>query len=247
MASNVETTISNAKQTSANVEKASENVQTMIANVQQKDMPDVHATLENAKNISSQLDQATGTFLSAGNSNEKTAVALRDSVQQAQQAMGNLADDTEAIKHNFFLRGFFHRRGFFNLSDITRTEYVSTEFVKKPTVRVWVPDTGLFTFGPDGTQQLTTQGKTLLDANMSDLVPYLPRNPVMIEGYAELGEPDQRYIASRDRAVAVRTYLQSRFHLNSKLVGIMPMGNHPPDKTGKQQWNGVALVLVRSR
>jgi phospholipid/cholesterol/gamma-HCH transport system substrate-binding protein len=247
MASNVEATISNAKQTSANIEKASENVQTMVADVQQKDLPDVHATLQNAKAMSSQLNQGVGEFLSAGNSNEQTADALRDTVQQARQAMGNLADDTEAIKHNFFLRGFFHRRGFYNLSDITRTEYVSTEFVKKPTVRVWVPDTGLFTFGPDGTQQLTVQGKSLLDENMSDLVPYLPRNPMMVEGYAELGEPDQRYIASRDRAVAVRSYLQSRFHLNSKLVGVMPMGNHPPNTTGKQQWNGIALVLVRSR
>jgi phospholipid/cholesterol/gamma-HCH transport system substrate-binding protein len=247
MSSNVETTISNAKQTSANVEKSSEDVQAMISNVQKQDMPDVHATVQNAKDMSSQLDQAVGTLLATGNKNENTAEALRDTVQNARQATGNLADDTEAIKHNFFLRGFFRRRGYFNLSDITRTEYPATDFVKKPTVRVWVPDTGLFTIAPDGTQQLTDEGKHLLDGNMSDLAPYLPRNPIMVEGYAELGQPDQQYIASRQRAVAVRAYLQNRFHLNSKVVGVMPMGDHPPEPTGKQQWNGVALVLVKSR
>jgi phospholipid/cholesterol/gamma-HCH transport system substrate-binding protein len=249
MASNVESTIANAKQTSANVEKASENVQSMVANVQQQDLPDVHATIANAKDMSSQLDQAVGTFLSKGNSNggENTAEAMRDTVQNARQAAGNLADDTEAIKHNFFLRGFFKRRGYFNLSDITRSQYPGTEFVRKPTVRVWVPDTGLFSIGPDGSQQLTDQGKNLIDQNMSDLVPFLPRNPIMVEGYAKMGQPDQRYVASRDRAVAVRDYLESRFHLSSKVVGIMPMGDHPPQGSGKQEWNGVALVLVKSK
>jgi phospholipid/cholesterol/gamma-HCH transport system substrate-binding protein len=247
MASNVQSTIANAKQTSANVEKSSENIQSMIANIQQQDIPDLHATLQNAKDMSNQLDQAVGTFLATGNKNENTAESLRATVQNAQQATGNLADDTEAIKHNFFLRGFFKRRGYFNLSDITRTEYVSTPFVKKPTVRVWVPDTGLFIIAADGTQQLTDPGKQLVDENMSDLVPYLPRNPIMVEGYAELGQPDQRYIASRERAMVVRAYLESRFHLNSKVVGIMPMGNHPPEQTGKPQWSGVALVLVKSR
>jgi outer membrane protein OmpA-like peptidoglycan-associated protein len=79
------------------------------------------------------------------------------------------------------------------------------------------------------------------------LVPYLPRNPVIIEGYANLGQPDQRYVASRQRALAVRDYLESQFHLKSKLVGIMPMADHPPQATGKTQWNGVSLVLVESR
>jgi phospholipid/cholesterol/gamma-HCH transport system substrate-binding protein len=247
MASNVEGTIANAKQTSANAEKASENVQTMIANVQRKDMPDVHTTIQNAKDMSNKLDQAVGTFLSKGNKDENTAEAMRDTVQNASQAAGNLADDTEAIKHNFFLRGFFKRRGYFNLSDITRNQYPGSPFVKSPTVRVWVPETGLFTIAPDGTQQLTAEGKNLIDQNMSSLVPYLPRNPIMVEGYAETGTPDQRYIASRDRAVAVRDYVESRFHVNSKIVGIMPMGNHPPEHTGKQEWNGVALVLVKSK
>jgi phospholipid/cholesterol/gamma-HCH transport system substrate-binding protein len=247
MAENVAATISNAKQTSANVEQASVNVDKMIADIQHEDLPDVHATVANAKDMSGQLDQAVGSFLEAGKSNESTAQALHDTVQQAQQAMGNLADDTEAIKHNFFLRGFFHRRGFFNLSDVTRTEYVATEFVKKPTVRVWIPDNGLFTVEADGTQQLTREGKSLVDENMSDLVPYLPRNPIMVEGYAQTGEPDQRYVLARQRAMAVRNYLESRFHLKSKLVGIMPMGDHPPEHSGKETWNGVALVLVASR
>ncbi len=248
MAENVAKTIANANQTSANAVQASQNVDSMISSIQQNDLPDVHATVANAKDMSGQLDQAVGTFLAAGkNSNETTAEALHNTIQQANQAMGNLADDTEAVKHNFFLRGFFHRRGFFNLSDISRNQYAGTDFVKKPTVRVWIPDTGLFTMKPDGTLELTDQGQNIVNQNMSDLVPYLPHNPVMVEGYSETGLPDQQYLVSRQKALAVRTYLQSHFHLNSKLLGIMPMGNHPPQNTGKSEWSGVSLVLIKSR
>ncbi len=247
MAANVDKTIANAKQTSANVEQVSEKADTMVANIQQQDLPDVHATIQNAKDMSAQLDSAVGTALSKGNNNEDTAAALRDTIQQARQTTGNLADDTEAIKHNFFFRGFFHRRGFFNLSDVTRNEYMDTEFVKKPAVRVWIPANGMFTAQPDGTEKLTTEGQAIVDENMSDLVPYLPRNPIMVEGYAESGDPSQQYGKSRQRAMAVRSYVESRFHVSSKLIGVMPMGDHPPRKTGKQTWSGVSLVLVESK
>lgn len=248
MAENVAKTIANAKDTSANAVQASQKVDSMISGIQQNDLPDVHATIANAKDMSGQLDQAVGTFLAAGkNSNVNTAQALHDTIQQANQSMGNLADDTEAIKHNFFLRGFFHRRGFFNLSDISRNQYAGTEFVKKPTVRVWIADTGMFNAQADGTLELTDTGKTVVNENMSDLVPYLPHNPVMVEGYSETGLPDQQYVLSRQRALAVRDYLESHFHLNSKLLGVMPMGNHPPENTGKGEWSGVSLVLIKSK
>ena len=78
----------------------------------QKDLPDVHETLNSASDMSGKLDQAVGTFLARGNNDVDTAVALRNAAQGTQQAVTNVADDSEALKHNFFLKGFFHRRGF---------------------------------------------------------------------------------------------------------------------------------------
>jgi hypothetical protein len=34
-----------------------------------------------------------------------------------------MAEDTEALKHNFFLRGFFRRRGYYNLTHIPSDSY----------------------------------------------------------------------------------------------------------------------------
>ena len=99
----------------------------------------------------------------------------------------------------------------------------------------------------DGTQKLTETGRSILDQDMSDLVPFLPNNPIVIEGYAQQGPADQRYVSSRERASDVREYLESRFHLKPKLVGIMPLGNPPPPQTGKSTWDGICLALVVSK
>jgi phospholipid/cholesterol/gamma-HCH transport system substrate-binding protein len=111
---------------------------------------------------------------------------------------------------------------------------------------VWIAGEELFTVAPDGSQELTAQGRKVLDQSMSKLTPYLPNNPIMVEGYSTSGLPDQQYLASRQRAVAVRQYLVSRFHLNPKWIGVMPLGHHPPAKTDKKTWDGVCLVLVVS-
>lgn len=240
VASNVAATISQARQ-------ATQKVNAMISGVQQNDLPVMRQTLENAKDITGQMNQAVGTFLAKGKKNENTAIALRDTVDQAHRTMANLADDTEAIKHNFFFRGFFHRRGVYSMDAFTRSKYDASRFVKKPRARIWIAAAGLFTPGSNGEQTLSSDGPAILDQNMSALVRYLPRNPIMVEGYAITGIPAQRYRSSRQRAVEVRNYLISHFHLDPKLVGAMPMGDEPPQRAGKQIWDGVCLVLVVSK
>lgn len=244
--SNIERTIADTRQTSANIKQASGKVNTMISEIQETDLVDVHKTLENTQDMTQQLNQAVGTFLSPGNSNKNTAVALRETVHSAQQTTTNLADDTEAVKHNFFLRGFFKRRGFYNLETMTPSKYAASKFVKKPRVRVWIPAPGLFTVGRDGSQVLSNTGKQILDQSMSELTPYLPSNPMVVEGYSASGLPDQQYVASQQRAIAVRQYLESRFYLDTKRVGAIPLADHPPKGTGKTRWDGISLVLVVS-
>ena len=247
VALDVKTTIDNAKQTSANLEQASNNVNAVITDIKQKDLPDIHQAVSNADDMTRQLDQAVGTFLAKGNNDVDTAVALRNAAHRAQQAATNVADDTEALKHNFFFRGFFHRRGFFNLAELTPSKYDSSKFVRKARARVWIPGAGLFIRDSDGAQELTDTGRSILDQYMSELVPFLPNNPIVIEGYSESGMPNQRYLESRQRASDVREYLESRFHLKSELVGIIPLGERPPAESGKSRWDGICLALVISK
>lgn len=246
-ARNVDATIANAKQASSNLNKASRNVNAMISDVQRTDLVALQKTLQNTQKMTQQLNQSVGTFLAKGNNNENTAESLRQSVHSVQQTTTNLADDTEALKHNFFFRGFFNRRGFYDLSTITPSKYAASEFVKKPRARVWIPAAGLFQTGAGGSQQLTQVAQSILAQFMSDLVPYLPNNPMVIEGYSTAGMPDQQYLVSRQRALAVRDYLTPHYHLDPKRVGIMPLGDHPPSGVNKATWDGVCLVLVVSK
>ncbi len=244
VASEVSATVANAKQASANLAQTSHKLNSMIAGVQQNDMPGIHKTVDNAQQLTGRINNAVGTFLGSQKKNESTAKAINQTIAQAQQAAGNLADDTEALKTNFFLRGFFNRRGFYNLTGLTPKKYESSRFVKHPKARVWISGADLFASGPNGAPQLKDSGRTVLNARMSALVPYLPNNPIMVEGYSTYGAPDQQYLRSRERAIEVRNYLIQQFHLDPKFVGFIPLANRPPKKTGKHEWDGVCLVLV---
>jgi hypothetical protein len=70
--------------------------------------------------------------------------------------------DTEALKHKFFLRGFFHRRGFYNLAELNPSEREKSNFVKKPARRIWPAADGMFTKSENASQQLSAEGKLSL-------------------------------------------------------------------------------------
>ncbi len=150
MAKKVETTIAQAEDTSTNIDQASKNAKDLVDKFNHEKIPeDVHQTVANLNDTSQEIKGAVTDFLS-GPSNQNTAAALRQTIADAQRATRNLASDTEAVKHNFFLRGFFHRRGFYNLTQFNRREYASSTFVKHPSQRIWLPADALFAASSDG-------------------------------------------------------------------------------------------------
>jgi len=58
----------------------------------------------------------------------------------------------DALKRNFLLRGFFNRRGYFDLSQISPTDYRNGKLTagnKRHGVRVWLSSAVLFETDPD--------------------------------------------------------------------------------------------------
>ena len=74
--------------------------------------------LDGAKEAVQSVDQAAGNLQAISskvNQGQGTAGALindRAVYENINAATRNLQDDTEALKHNFFLRGFFKKRGY---------------------------------------------------------------------------------------------------------------------------------------
>ena len=123
-------------------------------------------------------------------------------------------------------------------------QYRKSDFVKeKKSLRVWLPANELFT-ASHGHEELSESGRRELDKAMSQLVPYLPNKPLMVEGYSDHGAPSDQYLASQTRATLVRDYLISRFHLKPQNTGAMPLNDEPPEKIEKQNWDGISLVVL---
>ncbi len=247
LAGSVDQMIDNARQSALNLNNASARMNDAMADFQRRDLLGrAEAVLENTRQVTEQLIQAFATFASSPTGDENAAANLRDTIASARTSMTNLAAVTEALKHNFFLRGFFKRRGYFNLDEMTPAQYRSSNFLKgHSSERIWLSKNELFSSGPDDKEELTKEGQSQIDGAMSALIPYLPNSPLVVEGYATQGSPSERFIRAKERASVVEIYINKRFGLQPNTVGVMPMSGSIPPGVGKSVWDGVSLVLIR--
>ena len=169
----------------------------------------------------------------------------QQAMQAARAAMTNLAEATEALKRNFLVRGFFERRGYYDLQDVTVAQYRGGVLKGRDrrALRVWLSSAVLFEQDDTGGERLTADGRARLDSAMASLVRYAPGNPFVVEGYAQAPTGDARYLISRARAQAVREYLVGRFGLDPAHVTTMPMGAEAENSPAGDTWDGVGLAL----
>jgi len=177
---------------------------------------------------------------------------LKETLDEARTAMASLSENMEALKRSFFFRGFFNRRGYFNLADISPEEYRKGALTKDPdrrVSRVWLRDEALFRASPgDGNaEELTDEGKVRLDDALAPYLRRLAETIVMIEGYSQAGSLAERHIASRTRAALVRDYLIDKFHLDAGAVGLMPLGSDAVGSPHGTTWSGIALAVFVER
>ncbi len=232
-----ETAVENLRDTSASAKK-------IVNKVEESDIvPEVQRTVKNLQQITLQVKDAVDKFQSAAGEGG-VAENLQLTLADAHEAMSDLSDATEALKHNFLFRGFFNKRGFFDLGSLTTPEYKSPAFGKGfKKQRVWLDSVNLFTKDAKGVEFLSVGGKARLDEAMTELLK-LPRNgPIMVEGYAGAGTASQQYLAGRRRAVRVRTYIIDRFRLRPAYVGVVSMGAEPSDTGSPGSFKeGVGIV-----
>jgi phospholipid/cholesterol/gamma-HCH transport system substrate-binding protein len=238
-------TMKNVQQSSVNLDQATARVNQMVSQFDpQEALGKAAEAIDNTRQITEQLNEAVKAFLANDQPGENTALMLRDTIKQANQSLANLADDTEALKHNFLVRGFFKKRGFYDL-DMNPDQYLKSKFVKgSNTKRAWLSVGELFSRNPDGTEVLTDSGKKHIDSAMGGFVSHLPNRPIMVEGYAASGPPAGRFRVASQRADLVRQHIVEHFGLDLNLIGVMPFTGPPPPGTGRSQWDGVCLVLL---
>ena len=219
-----ETAVENLRDTSASAKK-------IVNKVEESDIvPEVQKTVKNLQQITLRVKDAVDKFQSASGEGG-VSENLQRTLADAHEAMSDLSDSTEALKHNFLFRGFFNKRGFFDLGSLTTPEYKSPAFGKGfKKQRVWLESVNLFTKDAKGVELLSVEGKARLDEAMTELLKFPRNGPIMVEGFAGEGTASQQYLRGRQRAVRVETYLIGRFFLRPAYVGVISMGAEPPDK-----------------
>ena len=169
---------------------------------------------------------------------------LQQSLLAAREVLTDLADNTEALKRNFFFRGFFNRRGFFDLDDVSIDEYRqgALETENRRVLRVWAHADVLFETTPDGEERLTDDGRARLDSAMAVFLRYPRNTPIVVEGYAGGGTTEAQFRLSRHRAQLVRDYIVGRFGLQPQFTAVMPLGANAPGSPSNDRWDGVAVA-----
>ena len=237
-ADKTEKVIEDIRQTTASTKK-------IVGKVEESDIvPEMQKVIKNLQHITVQVKDAVDKFQSASGEGG-VGENLQRTLADAHEAMSDLADNTEALKHNFLFRGFFNKRGFFDLGSLTIQEYKDPKFGKGfKHHRTWVESGELFNKDAKGVETLSVEGKAKLDEAMVAILKFPRNGPLMIEGYSAEGTASQQYLVSRRRAVRVQAYIVDRFHLRPAYVGVIAMGTDasPNNANGAANKEGVGMV-----
>jgi len=253
MADQIRETMSNVQSTTSNLKQASAGVNSIVADVQQRQLPlkldDTMTQIRSASGranatidqVQQSLTQALGPDANGVTAGQNISQALRN----VNVATGNMAEDTEALKHNFFFKGFFKQRGYYNLSSLSPRDYRRGRLFASPNnPRAWLRADSLFQQGTNGSEELSQDGKRAIDAAVVAFGDSIFTHPIVLEGYSDAGAPADALSFSYARAQIVRNYLEARYPFEAKNVGVMPLSATPPTGLGHGHWSGVCILVA---
>jgi phospholipid/cholesterol/gamma-HCH transport system substrate-binding protein len=256
MAGQIRETMSNVQSTTSNLNQASGRVNGLVADIQQRQLPQklddtmtqVHSASTRADATIQQVQQSLTQALGPDANGVTAGQNISEALTNVNAATGNMAEDTEALKHNFFFKGFFNRRGYYTLNSLSPSQYRRSKlFASTQSSRAWLQADALFQHGPHGTEELSTDGKHTIDSAITSFGDSVFTHPIVIEGYSDAAAPADALSLSYARAQIVRNYLEARYPFTTKNVGTMPLSATPPPGLGYDHWSGVCILVAEKK
>ena len=174
-------------------------------------MEGAQETVSNLQSITSKIDGGKGSV--GALINNKTIY------NQATAAATNLQESTEALKHNFLVRGFFKNRGYEDSGDLTK--YQIAKLPAEPSTKTFAFD-GKQLFDKPDTAKLKDE-KALKDAGK-----YLEQTKfglVVIAAFAGVkGDSEKDRVLTEARALVVRDYLVKNFKVDDTRIKTIGLG-----------------------
>jgi phospholipid/cholesterol/gamma-HCH transport system substrate-binding protein len=231
-------------------------VNSLVADVQQRQLPqkldDTMTQIQSAstradatiQQVQQSLTQALGPDANGITAGQNISEALTN----VNVATGNMAEDTEALKHNFFFKGFFNHRGYYTLGSQSPEEYRHSKlFGSTRSPRAWLQADALFQHGAHGTEELSPDGKHAIDAVVASFGDAIFTHPIVIEGYSDAAASADALSWSYARAQLVRNYLEARYPFTTKNVGVMPLSATPPSGFEHDRWSGICILVAEKK
>jgi len=253
VASSIRRTITNTEQITSSLRATADRANALVNDVSSRNLPQkIDDALASVRDAAANLDstskavQTTVAELTKPDERGITAgVNLRETISNVNIATGNMAEDSEALKHNLFTRGFFRKRGYYTLTSISPAVYRRDRlFSSASNQRTWLGTDQIFRQANNGTEELSPAGKALIDHEMAKCGDAVVSDPIMVEGYSTGTNTVEKIETSRARAILVRNYVLQRFHLESMSIGAVALDDQAPKGAGRTTWDGVSIVLL---
>jgi phospholipid/cholesterol/gamma-HCH transport system substrate-binding protein len=256
VAGQIRESISNVQAATSNVKQATAGVNSIVADVQQRQFPQklddtmtqIHSASTQANATIEQVHQSLTQALGPDANGITAGQNISQTLSNVNAATGNMAEDTEALKHNFFFKGFFNHRGYYSLSSLSPREYRRSRLFADPNdARAWLRADSLFQHGPHGSEELSEDGKHAIDAAVVSFGDSIFTHPIVVEGYSDAAAPADALSVSYARAQIVRIYLEARYPFEAKNRSVMPLSATPPTGLGHGQWSGVCILVAEKK
>jgi phospholipid/cholesterol/gamma-HCH transport system substrate-binding protein len=247
-------TVENARQATSALNHASSQANALVSDLRSRDLGQkADDAIVSAKSAAQHIDATSEELhrivteaLGPDDQGEDAARNIQRSLSNLNQTTGNMAEDTEALKHNFFFRGFFKRRGYYTLANLKADQYRRDKVFSSPdNHREWLTADDLFQPGSNGLETLSLVGKKRIDAFVTQLGDSLVAGAIVVEGYSAAQDHDEQFVLSRNRAILVSQYLHTRLHLDSRNIGVVSLKELPPPGLRRDKWDGVCMVILK--
>jgi outer membrane protein OmpA-like peptidoglycan-associated protein len=144
---------------------------------------------------------------------------LNAATEQAKAGATSFQENMQALKTNFFLRGFFNRRGYQDSTELTKNEV--GRLPEGQPVRSFSYDTNQVFDKPDSAK--LKNEKMLAEAGQ-----YLQANPfgaaVIVAATGMKGDAEKNRVLTQARATVVREYLVNNFRMDDTRLKTMGLG-----------------------
>jgi outer membrane protein OmpA-like peptidoglycan-associated protein len=194
-----------------------------------------HSALKNVndatadmRSITTKIDQGQGTAGALINNREiyndmRTTVAdTRETVNQAKAGMTSFQENMQALKSNWFLRGFFKKRGYQDATELTK--HAIAKLPDRPfSKRFEIGANDLFD-KPDTAkiknEKVLNRIGSLLEREAYDLI--------VVAAYSGVrGETEENLVLTQARAMVVRQHLAEHFKIDDQRIKTIGMGEDP--------------------